>query len=144
MVEPGPETGACVVDASVALKWVLNEEGSEQAAALLDGRRLHAPALLRIEAANALWVVTRRGGLTQDDAADALALIRRAPFAPLPDTLDPVPRAFDLAQLLDHPVYDCVYLALALALECPVVTADSRFVHTAAKVTETAPFVRAL
>ena len=43
------------------------------------------------------------------------------------------PEALRLAQLLDHPVYDCVYLALALLREVPVVTADRRFVAAAAR-----------
>ena len=34
----GPVSGPCVVDASTALKWVLQEEGSEAAVTLLDGR----------------------------------------------------------------------------------------------------------
>jgi predicted nucleic acid-binding protein len=32
----------------------------------------------------------------------------------------------DIAVKLDHPVYDCVYLALALSLACPMVTADNK------------------
>ncbi len=134
----------CVVDASVALKWVLDEEGSEAAAALLDGRRLFAPPLLATEAANALWVAARRGQITGAEAEDALDLILRAPFQPVPSGLDPARRAMALARLLDHPVYDCVYLALAIALECPVVTADRRFATAASRDAEAAPFVRLL
>lgn len=63
-VEGGPSAAASVVrsasgdevivDASVAIKWVVTEPGSDLAAGLLDGRPLHAPTLMRIEAANAL------------------------------------------------------------------------------------------
>lgn len=134
----------CVVDASVALKWVLDEPGSAAASGLLDGRGLFAPPLLAIEVANALWVATRRGQLTGAEAEDALDLILRAPFQPLPPGLRLPLRALELARLLDHPVYDCVYLALAIRLERPVVTADRRFAAAASRAPEAAPFVRLL
>lgn len=128
--------GDCVVDASVALKWVLDEEGSKAAAALLDGRRLYAPPLLLIEAANALWVACRRGAISADDAEDALHQIAAAPFRNwLPQSNLPAD-AFRLARLLDHPVYDCSYLALAMAIGVPVVTADRRFVQAAGRSLE--------
>lgn len=134
----------CVVDASVALKWVLDEAGSGAAAELLDGRSLFAPPLLATEAANALWVVARRGQITGAEAADALDLILRAPFQPLPSSLVLPLRALELARLLDHPVYDCTYLALAIALELPMITADRRFAAAAGRSAEAAPFVQLL
>lgn len=133
-----------MVDASVALKWVLDEDGSAAAAGLLDGRGLSAPPLLATEVANALWVAARRGQITGDEAADALDLILRAPFQPLPSGLELPRRALELARLLDHSVYDCTYLALAVALERPVVTADRRFAAAAGRSAEAAPFVQLL
>ena len=118
------EVNGAVVDASVAIKWVVDEPGSAAAALLLDGRPLHAPPLLFVEAANAFWVMTRRGAIDLAGAADALNQLRQAPFAALPRA-ELVPQALTLAQRLDHPVYDCVYLALALMREVPVVTADA-------------------
>ena len=134
----------CVVDASVALKWVLDEPGSVAASELLDGRWLFAPPLLATEVANALWVVARRGQITGAEAEDALDLILRAPFQPLPSGLNLPRRALELARLLDHPVYDCTYLALAITLEWPVVTADRRFADAASRSAEAAPFVQLL
>ncbi len=132
-----------VVDASVALKWVVAEPGSEDAARLLDGRPLHAPPLLLVEAANALWVLARRGSIDPGGAADAFDHLRRAPFAALPPD-DLTWQALRLARALDHPVYDCVYLALALLREVPVVTADRRFVAAAARDPDLAVLVRPL
>jgi predicted nucleic acid-binding protein len=134
----------CVVDASVALKWVLAEEGSDAAAALLDGRPLFAPALLKIEIANCLWKIARRGALTHAEAADALDVIQRAPLSSGLRDSTLAPRALQLAQILDHPAYDCLYLALAVEVEAPVITADGRFFKAAQNVLETAPFVRML
>ena len=138
------EAVGAVVDASVAIKWVVAESGSDLAARLLDGRPLHAPPLMQVEAANALWVMGRRGVLTPDEADDALATLARVPLVPAPPGFDPVPRALRLARLLEHPVYDCVYLSLATELGVPVVTADRRFVAAAAAHLEAAPLVRPL
>ena len=117
-----------VVDASVALKWVVAEDGSEAAARLLDGRPLHAPPLILVEIANALWVMQRRGTISADDGADALDRLASAPWSMPSDPVGLVAQAFRLARLLDHPVYDCVYLALAMEVGAPVITADRRFV----------------
>ncbi len=40
-------------------------------------------------------------------------------------------RALSLAVEIGHPIYDCVYLALALHHETHVVTADRRFIAAA-------------
>lgn len=135
---------AVVIDASVALKWVVNEEGSDAAAALLDGRPLFAPSLILTEAANALWSLQRRQVIDPSGAADALDHLRAAPWFLSPSDADLIGQAFRLAQLLDHPVYDCVYLALAVEKKVPVITADRRFLNVARKDADTEMFVQAL
>ena len=60
-----------VVDASVALKWVLDEPGKDPAYALLD-LDLIAPSLWLLEAANALWRITKRGEITSREALERL------------------------------------------------------------------------
>ena len=117
-----------VIDASVAVKWVVAEEFSDQAAALLDGAEvLCAPELLFAETANALWAMARRGDFRRAALRDALDLLLDAPIA-IPATMRQLtPAAARLATDLDHPAYDCFYLALALQEQRPVVTADRRF-----------------
>ena len=117
-----------VVDASVAVKWMVEEDLSSESASLLDAElRLLAPELLFAEAANALWVMHRRGDIDGDALADAIDLLRAAPIAtPLP-MRQLAAAATRLATDLDHPVYDCFYLALAMHEQHPVVTADTRF-----------------
>ena len=115
-----------VVDASVAIKWFVNEDGSEAALAL-QGRDLAAPALLRIEAANVLRTLVARKATTSEEALALFALLQAAPVT-LVDSDDALEaRALELALVLGHPVYDCVYLALAERMGRTLVTADGRF-----------------
>jgi len=114
-----------VIDASVAVKWVLDEPESRAAVALRD-QELIAPALLLAEAANVLWRHARIGEITNDEVAALFSELRNAPVASLP--IEPCLKpALKLAIEIGHPVYDCIYLALALHHRTHVVTADRRF-----------------
>lgn len=123
----------CVVDASIAVKWIVPEALSTKADELLarEGELL-APDLLLVEVANVLWRKTVRTELSPRDADRAFTLLMQfgidlRPSAPL------LGRAMQLARLLNHPVYDCVYLALAEHEDATFVTADRRLVERAAK-----------
>ena len=114
-----------VVDASVALKWVLYEPGREAADALRD-EVLMAPAFWLTEAANALWWRVQQGQLERSLACTLLSELATAPVESVPADLD-LANALQLACELRHPVYDCLYLALAIRRDTVVVTADRRF-----------------
>ena len=116
---------ALVVDSSVALKWVIEEDGSDQALAL-QRYDLIAPALLRIETANVLRTLTARKALEVDQAMDLFDLLRTAPVTIIDHDDELEARALALALELAHPVYDCVYLALAERTKRRVITADTR------------------
>jgi predicted nucleic acid-binding protein len=117
-----------VIDASIALKWVISESDSPAADALRVTHDLIAPDLLFLECGNALWRLVRRGAITPEQALSGLAAIQAVPM-----TIVPSPplakRAQTLALELDHPIYDCLYLAVALAYGVPLVTADERFLR---------------
>jgi len=124
-------SGLLVVDASVATKWVVPEDDSELADALLTSTaRLHAPAFLAMEVANALWLKMRRGELDDAKARASLEYLRKIPWAAWHGE-EPLPETLNLAKTLDHAVYDCAYLALAIHLDAVYVTADRRFWHKA-------------
>ena len=117
-----------VVDASVAVKWLVEEALSDEAAGLLGSdETLVAPPLLFAEAANALWAMRRRGDIAAVDLAEAVETLRAAPVSTPASMSDLISAATRLASDLDHPVYDCFYLALAVHTQYPVVTADTRF-----------------
>jgi predicted nucleic acid-binding protein len=117
-----------VVDASVALKWVVGEPGATEAAALRRADQLLAPDLITAECANALWKMVRRAEITFEEALMAARILERAEIdlRPMRDLLAAATR---LAVALDHPAYDCIYLALAEIEGCPFVTADERLVR---------------
>jgi predicted nucleic acid-binding protein len=121
-----------VIDASVAFKWIVDEEGSAAAAALIGREDLIAPALLHAEVANALWTRLRRGEL-RDGPEPSSYLSRLSSLVRTVDETLQIGRALQLATQLDHPVYDCIYLAIAEAYERKLVTADGRFAAKAAE-----------
>lgn len=120
-----------VVDASVVVKWVLKEDGSDRANALRREDRLLAPSLIFAEVCNALWKSAMRGAVP---AHEALAAARPVfyPLEIVPDESLHLP-ALALAAELKHPVYDCFYLALAEREGAPLVSADKRLVAAAKK-----------
>lgn len=123
-----------VVDASVAVKWFIEQDQSHEARTLAGPESvLIAPELVLAEIANALWKYVRVGKLSVEDAHLMLA---RAPiaFTRLAPLSDLIGEAFALAASIDHPVYDCCYIALARREAAPLVTADKRLAQAAQQV----------
>lgn len=118
-----------VVDASVAVKWFVEDTGSDVARMLLDRRdRLIAPELVIAEVSNALWRLWMAGRIGAEQADLAAARVgslfdELCPMAPL------APRALALARSLNHSAYDCFYLSLAEAEKTAVITHDARLVE---------------
>lgn len=116
-----------VVDTSVAIKWIIDEEGSDKAE-LLQGADMVAPALLRIEAGNVLRTLAAKQILPNERAIDLFLFLQTAPVTIIDADELLERRALDLALALEHPVYDCVYLALAERMDRQLITADRRFI----------------
>lgn len=116
-----------VIDASIAVKWVVQESGTTEALALRKAT-LAAPDLLIPECANILWKKHRLGQLTAAEASAAAQLLERADveLTPMRGHLS---SATALAIELDHPAYDCHYIALAVEKGCPFATADQRLLR---------------
>ena len=106
-----------VIDANVAAKWYVEELGTKEAVAYR-GQRLIAPDLVLVEVANVLWRKLDRGEV---ELAQLTAALQSLPHA-----FDLLVRAVELAVQVRHPVYDCLYLALAERDAVPLVTDDAK------------------
>jgi predicted nucleic acid-binding protein len=129
-----------VVDASLGVKWFLDEAGSDEAIAVLVEHRsqIIAPDLFGIEVAAALvreinaqrdedarygWELARLVALFESDAVE---LRRVQPKL--------IANATDFAIEIGHPLKDCIYLALAVAAGCELFTCDAKFAAKAARL----------
>ena len=121
-----------VVDASVAVKWLVVEEDADVAQELATSSQdLHAPRLMASEVANALWRKARTGELERRVASVLLASVPEMPVRWGADETVSAD-AVRLALALDRPIYDCVYLALAQRIGAVMLTADRRFANALA------------
>lgn len=122
-----------VVDASVATKWLLAETGSTDAIAFLRANRaaLVAPDLLLMEVAGAIVRRVNERALSPDDGAATLerwwAGVDSGNLTLHRANASLLRRAGRIAIELGHPLKDCVYLALAIELDCALVTCDVKF-----------------
>jgi len=116
-----------VVDASVALKWLVLEDMSDVAKELSGTTDiLVAPRLIATEIANALARKVAQGILTSDEAVYHFKSLPQF----LPDLMDIdelIEPALKNACALKHPIYDLIYLEAARRLDAQLVTADRRF-----------------
>jgi predicted nucleic acid-binding protein len=125
-----------VVDASVAVKWMMDEAYSAEAQRLLKEMRdgeadLLAPTILKVEVANALNTYTRRRGVDPGDAAEALKAFAILPLTYVDTDWDALVEAFEVSISIDLAVYDAVYLILARRSDAALVTMDDEIVSKA-------------
>ena len=129
-------SGLVVVDASLAIKWLVREEYTDKALAILrawydDEVTPAAPHLLPFEVANALHRKVLRGQLSVEDSVRMIFQLRGSRLE-LHQTADLHSRALELAsELQQGAVYDAHYLALAQEFGCELWTADERFYRAA-------------
>lgn len=130
-----------VVDASLAVKWVLEEEDSEEARRLSNywssmDVQPAAPRLLVYEVANVLHLKIRGGQSPIEEALKAFTNFIASDIE-LIDTGTVHARAVEIAnQLNQGAVYDAHYLALAEHLDCEFWTADRAFARASAGITK--------
>ena len=113
---------AAVVDALTAVN------GSEDLRAALADEDLHAPTLLDFEVVSALRGLTLRNHITPARARDALTDFDALSIQRWPSAAPLRLRAFSLRDNLS--AYDAAYVVLAEALQCPVLTRDTRLARS--------------
>lgn len=113
----------CVIDAGALLELLLRTMRAESVQGVVADRQLVAPAVIDAEVLSALRGLERVSGVTAARAALAIVDLRLAPVErrPLEPLLD---RAWSLRNQLN--AYDALYVALAIELDCPLVTTDDR------------------
>jgi predicted nucleic acid-binding protein len=129
----------CILDASVAAKWLLPPAGEAlvpEAAQLLqdygDGRlSIVVPDLFWLEVGNLLRTSVRRGRISLSSADEALREIEQRDFPTFPSR-PLLKHAFAIATAFDRTVYDSVYVALAITSRFPLITADERLANALA------------
>lgn len=128
-----------VVDASVAAKWVLPPRGETlvpEALRLLDlyvggQARFVVPDLFWAEFGNVLWKAVRQQRLTAGVAVQAINAMRSRGF-PSVASERLLPDALPMALSTGRTVYDCIYVALAMASKAEFVTADEKLANALA------------
>lgn len=121
-----------VVDASVAIKWFLPEIHGEAALRLLEGQyALRVPDLIFSEFGNVLWKRFREGQISREEAIVTTEALLALPLQ-VESSQSLIPAALEIACSAHRTVYDSLYLAVAIAHQCRVVTADSKL-HNALK-----------
>jgi predicted nucleic acid-binding protein len=128
-----------VVDASVAAKWFLPENGEAlagQAHSLLDAFareevRFAVPDLFYVETASAIWKAVRVGRVPRAFGDRAIELLTERKFPTVP-SLKLVDKAFQIAADHGRTVYDCLYVALAVQSGAHLITADERLANALA------------
>ena len=113
---------AAVVDALTGLA------GTDELRAYVARDDLHAPTLVDVEVVSALRGLTLRGHLSATRAQDLLSDFDDLPIHRWPSADALRRRAFQLRDNL--PAYDAAYVALAEALDCPLVTRDGRLARS--------------
>jgi predicted nucleic acid-binding protein len=113
-----------VVDASVAAKWLAPEPDSPLAEALLDDE-LIVSDLLFAEVGNILWKKQLRGEMDVAATQVGARWLLQVPMQ-VHDSASLLADALALASQLQHPAYDCLYVALAQRTDAPLVTSDRR------------------
>lgn len=128
---------ALVVDASVLVKLLCEEPGTAQARdVFIREPILIAPDIALAEVFMALWKKNRRGEYRRDQLDLVPPLLCEILARTVP-TADLLSRAAVLAVQHDHPIYDCLYVALAERHRIPLATADIRMLAVASQAAVT-------
>ncbi len=126
---------ALVVDNSVVMSWLFEDEISAYADHILDQLpeiRLIVPAIWSLEVSNVLLVAEKRGRLSNEDVCSFVNLLYQLPIeVAVEDHKKSMSRILALGRANDISAYDAAYLDLAIQSVCPLATLDKKLVEAA-------------
>jgi predicted nucleic acid-binding protein len=124
-----------VVDANVAIKWVIDQPLRDRAREIV-ARRISvvAPSMFVAETATALWKYVRAGEIDEHQARQGLSLVLGQISLFEQDAIL-ADEALQIGLQLNYAPYDCFYLVLAMQRGVPLVTVDQRFINRIAQTT---------
>lgn len=120
-----------VIDTSVLMQGVLEEDETARVQTLLflaaqsEDVLLHIPEFALVEGANVLWKQVRFQGESVEEARQRLKDLHAFPLQTYASA-GLLPRALEIGLASQLAVYDCVHIALAEHLACPLITVDDR------------------
>ena len=121
-----------IVDANVAVYWSVPGPYAQPAAEIMGRSNLCAPNFLLVETANALLKYVRAEAISYSQLTESIDIIHDA-IAEFVLDGSLLGKAADIAFVENHKVYDCLYLALAIARREHLATADKRLAALASK-----------
>lgn len=132
-----------VIDANVGIKWFIQESRSSAARKILEtGSSFIAPDIIIPEICNVVWKKVKNQEITPEQGQAIVTNVSLI-FNHIVSSSELAQRAFALAVQFNHPVYDCLYLALAERESITLITDDAKL-RTVAKKAKLAHFVQAL
>jgi predicted nucleic acid-binding protein len=118
-----------VIDANVAIKWVVEQANFERAREIIEREtELIAPGMFVAEITNTLWRYVRMKQISADHARAGIVSILRQ-VSSIERDANLAAEALALGLELNYAPYDCFYVVLAMRRSAPLVTADRRLVN---------------
>jgi predicted nucleic acid-binding protein len=117
-----------IFDACIVIKWFFDEEMSSEARLL--GRstdKTIAPSLILPEVSNAVWKRLSKSIVSTQEAQEICDTLPEL-FRELVRIEELQKRASEIMVALVHPIYDCIYLALAEREKLPLISVDQRLI----------------
>ena len=125
-----------VLDASILTQTVVKEKYTELALKLVGKlKRIYVPSLALYEIGNALVMLTHRGFITKEGAIRKFKSLMSIPTLDLKEPK--LYRAVEIAIGLKTTLYDASYLALAIEIGVPLITADRELYEKGRDIAET-------
>ena len=121
---------AIVIDASVLTPFLVDHELSKEVQKYRSVKGVILPTLAFVETANAVWKYVRAGRAKLRQLTGVRYFLQEYASEVIEDR-ELLTAACHIAHDQNHPIYDCIYLALARERDTPLATADEKLANFA-------------